>query len=161
MNTANESTSQELRCPQQLDRLTPQQVRERLAGLIDPAERITVTDRETWRLLAIEFAACLPIVFGDTLDRTTLWDRIASGIQSAYAKTAGSDVEIFVQHVLEHLKAEAAKVVASDRVCDIQERLYDLDSEARRGWMDYLATHLIPVLTFARKEWKLSIGGGK
>lgn len=147
--------------PSLLDQLSPEQVRQRLAGLIDPAEKVTVTDRETWRLLAIEFASCLPIVFGDTLDRTTLWDRIASGLQSAYAKTAGSDIELFVQHVMEHIKAEPARVVASDRVCNIQERLYDLDDEARRGFMDYVATHLIPVLTFARREWKTSIGGAK
>lgn len=147
--------------PQMLDRISPQEVRLRLAGLIDPAEKVTVTDRETWRLLAIDFASCLPIVFSDTLDRTTLWDRIASGIQSAYAKTPGSDIELFVQHVMEHIKAEPARVVASDRVCDVQERLYDLDSEARRGFMDYVATHLIPVLTFARREWKTSIGGAQ
>ena len=120
-----------------------------------------MTDRETWRLLAIEFASCLPIVFGDTLDRTTLWDRIGSGLQSAYAKTAGCDIELFVQHVMEHIKAEPAKVVASERVCDIQYRLFDLGDEARRGFMDYVATHLIPVLTFARREWKNSIGGTK
>ena len=153
--------TQSLGQPRPMDQLSPQAVRQRLAGLIDPAEKVSVTDRELWRLLAIEFASCLPIVFGDTLDRTTLWDRIASGLQSAYAKTAGSDIELFVQHIMEHIKAEASRVVASDRVCGIQERLYDLDDEGRRGFMDYVATHLIPVLTFARREWKSSIGGAK
>ena len=145
--------------PKPLDRLTPQQVRERLAGMIDPAEAVTVTQKETYRLLAIEFCASLPAVFGDCLDRTTLWDRIASGIQSGYAKTVSGDLELFVQHVLEHIKADASRVVACDRICTVQERLYDLNGDNRQEWLTYLVTHLVPVLVFARKEWKASIGG--
>lgn len=128
--------------------------------MIDPAEAVTVTQKETYRLLAVEFCAALPAVFGDTLDRMTLWDRIASGIQSGYAKTFGGDLELFVQHVLEHIKAEASRVVTCDRICDAQERLYDLSSEDRQAWLTYLVTHLVPTLVFARKEWKASIGGG-
>jgi hypothetical protein len=127
--------------------------------MIDPAEAVTLTQRESHRLLAIEFCAALPAVFGDTLDRTTLWDRIASGIQSGYAKTVSGDLELFVQHVLEHIKAEASRVVACDRICSIQERLYDLSSDDRQAWLQYLVTHLVPTLVFARKEWKASIGG--
>lgn len=127
--------------------------------MIDPAEAVTVTQKETYRLLAIEFCAALPAVFGDTLDRMTLWDRIASGIQSGYAKTFSGDLELFVQHVLEHIKAEASRVVACDRICNVQERLYDLDNDDRQAWLTYLVTHLVPTLVFARKEWKSSIGG--
>lgn len=143
-----------------LDQLNPQEVRQHLAGMIDPSEAVTTTTRETLRLLAIEFCACLPAVFGDSLDRMTLWDRIASGIQSGYAKTVSGDLELFVQHVLEHIKADASRVVANERMCDIQERLYGLEAEERQHWLTYLQTHLVPTLVFARKEWKLSIGGG-
>jgi hypothetical protein len=50
-------------------------------------------------------------------------------------------------------------VVACDRICSIQERLYDLSSDDRQAWLQYLVTHLVPTLVFARKEWKASIGG--
>jgi hypothetical protein len=154
------STPNELSLPP-LERLSPQEVRQRLAGLIDPAEAVTVTDKETYRLLAVEFCAALPAVFGDTLDRMTLWDRIASGIQSGYAKTVSGDLELFVQHVLEHIRADASRVVACDRICSAQERLFDLSTDDRQAFLTYLVTHLIPVLVFARKEWKLSAGGAR
>ena len=154
MNTQNE-------LPPPLNRVDTNELRQRLACLIDPAEAATVTDKEFYRLTSIEFCAVLPIVFGDTLDRMKMWDRIAGAIQSGYAKTVSGDMDLFCQCVFEHIKSEPMRVAASDRVCDVVAKLSDLSGDRGQQLLTYLVTHLIPVLVFARREWKDSIGGAK
>lgn len=147
--------------PPSLPRLNTVELRQRLACLIDPAEAATVTDKEYYRLTAIEFCSVLPIVFSDVLDRMTMWDKIAAAIQAGYAKTVSGDLDLFCQCVFEHIKAEPARVAASDRVCSVVAKLSDMTGDQGQQWLTYLVTHLIPVLVFARREWKDSIGGAK
>ncbi len=153
------STQTEL--PPPLQSLNTNELRQRLACLIDPAEAVTVTDKEYFRLTSIEFCSVLPIVFGESLDRMTMWDRIAGAIQAGYAKTVSGDMDLFCQCVFEHVKAGPMRVAANYRVCDVVAKLSDMSGERGQQLLTYLVTHLIPVLVFARRERKDSIGGAK
>lgn len=104
--------------------------------------------------LAVQFCAALPSVFGQELDRMTMWDKIAAAIQSGYAKTVSGDIDLFVQHVLESIKADPAKAVACELLTDSIDNLHKLDEQDRQDWLTYLVTHLIPVLVHARRIHK-------
>lgn len=141
----------------QLETLSRDDFRRRLAGLGDPQEKQPIGFRSDADKLSVEFCTALPAVFGQELDRMTLWGKIASAIQSAYAKTAGGDVGFFTQQVLESIKADPAQAVACEKLLDAMDSLNSLDETKAKEWMAYLTTHLIPVLAKARKMHKESI----
>lgn len=134
--------------------ISAEQFRQRLAGLIDPQETVDADTKEGVRDLAVRFCAALPAVFGDSLDRTTLWDRIGSGIQSAAAKTAGDDAEYFVSQVLEHIKTDPAKALSEPEIAHVLLSLQGWSVASRQAWLLHLSTHLIPTLVFAKAKWE-------
>lgn len=136
-----------------LGELTTEQFRQKLAGLIDPQETQTPERRQELKDVSIKFAAALPEVFGDDLDRVTMWNRIGTGLQAAFAKTAGDDHEFFVQQVLEHIKAEPSKASVCQAIGDVIVTLGEWSSSDRQAWITYFNTHLIPILVHARAGW--------
>ena len=139
-----------------LESLSCDEFRRKLAGLGDPAEKRPVGFRSAADKLAVEFCTALPAVFGEQLDRITLWGKIATSIQSAYAKTVSGDTGLFVQQVLESIQADPAQAVACDKLVQVMDDLDSMDETAAKEWMAYLVTHLIPVLAKARKAHKES-----
>jgi hypothetical protein len=61
---------------------------------------------------AVKFCSILAEVFGDDLDRKTLWERIGNGLVVASAK-CGGDWEIFVNEMLKYIKADPGRVAAN------------------------------------------------
>jgi hypothetical protein len=139
--------------PAKLGMLTPEQFRQRLAGLIDPHETIHPERREEIKALAIKFASCLPSLFGESLDRKTLWDRIGTGLQAAYAKTAGADHEFFIQAVLDHIKASPTQAASCNTLAEVLTTLAAWDAADRQAWITSYGTLLIPILVYAREGW--------
>jgi hypothetical protein len=129
--------------------------------MIDPQDQKSEWYEKYAKAVAVQFCAALPAVFGESLDRMTMWDKIASAIQSAYAKTVSGDIDLFVQHVLESIKADPARAVANEGLVEAIESLQMLPENERQDWLQYVVTHLIPVLVYARKKHKESIGGAK
>lgn len=125
-----------------------------MAGLIDPQDSIGADAKQRIKDIAVRFCGALPQVFGDALDRTTLWDRIGSGIQSAYAKTAGDDTDFFVAQVLDHIKAEPTKSLSCDELASVLTELAEWTPSERQAWLTHLATHMIPTLVFAKAKWE-------
>lgn len=115
--------------------------------------------RQEIRDLCIRFAAELPALFGDDLDRKTMWDRIGSGLQSGFAKTAGGDHEFFIQQVLTHILASPAAAASNPAIGEILVTLGGLSTEDRQAWLGYFNTHLIPLLVYARARWTARKGG--
>jgi hypothetical protein len=64
---------------------------------------------------AVKFCSILAEVFGEDLDRKTLWERIGNGLVVASAK-CGGDWELFVNEILKYIKAEPGKVAANKRL---------------------------------------------
>lgn len=136
-----------------LGELTIEQFRQKIAGLIDPQEQQSPERRAELKDLAVCFVAGLPQVFGDDLDRLTLWDRIGTGLQAAFAKTAGDDHEFFIQQVLEHIMASPAKAAVCEPIMATVATLNEWSSSDRQQWITYFNTHLIPILVYARQAW--------
>lgn len=125
-----------------------------MAGLVDSQERIGIDQRANIKALAIEFAAALPSVFGESLDRLTMWDRIGSGLQTGFAKSAGADCEYFVNEVLNHVKASSSKASANQAIGHVLDTLGGWSDVDRQGWLAYFNTHLIPILVHSRAAWE-------
>lgn len=134
--------------------LSTEEFRQRLAGLIDPEDTLDIAEREALRFLALDFLATLPELFGEELDRMTLWDRIGSAVETAFAKTVGADAEYFVSQVLDHIKAESGAAARNDRLADVLLKLDNASNIERQQWITYLKTHLVPLLVHARSSWE-------
>lgn len=139
--------------PPLLGELTTEQFRQKLAGLIDPQEQSTPERRSELRELSIRFAAALPEVFGEDLERKSMWDRIGTGLQAAFAKTAGDDHEFFINEVLTHIKANPAKAASCEEIGFVLWKLSEWNSSDRQAWITYFNTHLYVVIQFAKKGW--------
>lgn len=148
-------STQEL--PPPTDTLSTEEMRQRLAGLIDNQAEKPEWYTHVAKGLAIDFCASLPSVFGSELDRLTMWDKIGNAIKSGYAKTVSGDIDLFVQHILESIQADASKAVACDRLTEAIDALQQLPEQERQDWLQYLVTHLIPVLVHARRAHKATL----
>ena len=137
-----------------LEGLTTEQFRQRLAGLLDPHDTIGPELKAFQRANAIKFVATLPQLFGNELDRTTLWDRIGSAVETAYAKTADADYEFFISECLRHIKAPRVLISKSQRLANVMKALEDAGAVERQAFLDYLTTHLDAMLVHARAEWE-------
>ena len=151
-------SSQELPdTPSRLENLNTEQLRQRLAGLIDTQAEKSKWFSEQAKDVAIQFAASLPAVFSDSLDRLTMWDKIASAIKGGFAKTAGGDLDLFIQHVMETIKADESKAVSCEKLVIAIDCMHAIDDEHRQDFLQYFVTHLIPILVHSRRLHKIEI----
>lgn len=109
---------------------------------------------EAQRDYAVLFVASLPQVFGESLDRMTLWDRIGTALEVAYAKTVGDDTDFFISAALEHILAAPSDVSRCEGIAACIEWLHDCTSEEKHAWLAYLSTHRYAVLVRARAKWE-------
>lgn len=94
----------------------------------------------------------MPSLFGDDLDRKTMWDRIASGIKTSIAK-ANDDLEEFVSYLLEHIKAEPAYVAANEKLSAFISIARERDAQWRSLFMHTLEKKLFVLLVLSREKW--------
>lgn len=139
--------------PHPLATIDTVRIRQQLAGLVDSSATKPPEFHQACRSLAVEFCACLPMIFGSELKRETLWDRIGSAIQTAYAKSQGADVDMFIQHVCDHIKAGHSATLACAQFCAVLDSINAMTSEEAREWMTYMNSHLVPVLAKAKRAW--------
>ncbi|HEY3967267.1 MAG TPA: hypothetical protein VGM05_22095 [Planctomycetaceae bacterium] len=93
-------------------------------------------------------------LFGEDLDRTSLWDRIASALATAAAKTTDGDMDRFVSLCLDHVRADAAKAA---RHPEIGAMLHDWSEQSaawRQGFVRYVATRSFAILAHGRVRWE-------
>ena len=141
--------------PLPLPVLDTEALRRELAGLADPHARTTsksegkdITD------LAIRFCSILAHLFGDSLNRKTLWERIGSGFATALARVQDDDCERFVTECLDHIKADAGKSAACDALVQVITTMESRPAEWRHGFLTYLRSHSYAVLAHGRARWE-------
>jgi len=90
--------------------------------------------------------------FGDELDRKTMWDRIASGLQIASAKNPLGGPRL-INDAMEHIKALPA-MVASDP--DVATLMSDFSSSASISKLvsQYLNRSLYVAVVLGRNAWQ-------
>jgi hypothetical protein len=109
--------------------------------------------KEEIKLLAIAFVAALPKIFGEALDRMTLWPRIGSALRTSFAKAAG-DSDLFIASVAEHLCADDGAVARCEEVLSTLVELESWSQPDREAWMLHLYRQTPIVLVFAKASWE-------
>ena len=137
--------------------ISSEEYRRKLAGLIDREAETRELDRERIRNTAIRFASLLPRLVGEEIDRKTMWERIASAIESAVAKTPGTDWELFCEHVLKHILADSDKASADAEFHDLLVTVREWAPADREQLLEYFQTRLLTVLSFARNSWQARV----
>lgn len=91
--------------------------------------------------------------YGEELDRTKLWDRIATAIRTAASRSAGRDFDRFISTALDLVKADASKVaVVAEKMPSIVDPGLDQDETDRL--YRYLIDNTFAVVMRGRKAWQ-------
>jgi len=126
-----------------------------LAGLTDPDRRPeSAGEREAVRQDAVRFCSILAHLFGESLERTTLWERIGSALSTSLAKVTDDDLDRFTTLCLEHVCAEDARVAACEPLLGLLQTWAARPREWRQALLHYLATHRTAALVHARARWE-------
>lgn len=136
---------------QQLDMET---FRRELANLIDVERQPeSAVEHESVKQDAIRFCSILAHLFGESLDRTTLWVRIGSALCSALAKVS-DDLDRFATLCLEHICADDGQVAACVPMLQLLQTWQTRTSAWRQALMHYMKTHRSALLVYARARWE-------
>lgn len=128
--------------------------RRQLAGLADPQRRATETEKVAVKESAIRFISVLAQLFGDTLDRLTLWGKIGSALEAAHAKVSDDDLDRFADLCLEHVQADPGHAAACDALSQLRGEWAVWPPETRHAFLGYIGSHKYAVLTHGRARWE-------
>lgn len=108
------------------------------------------------QLKQISYRLCtmLAELFGDSLDRLTLWARIGSALSTSVAKVSDGDLERFVNLCLEHVQADPAQAAACNSLSQLLADFEGKPPEWRQGLLNYIGSHLYPILAHGRARWQ-------
>lgn len=128
-----------------------EEARRRVAGLATEAKAASSDER--FRELACDVCVALAIVYGEELERTKMWDRIATAIRTAASRSAGRGFDRFISTAMEMVKADASKAaVVADRVPSIVDAGLDQDDADRL--YRYMIDHSFAIVMRGRKAWQ-------
>lgn len=140
--------------------LSAEQFRQKLAGHIDPLKQMDEMEVSAMKDETVRFVSILPELFGDDLDRKTLWERIGNGLKAAIAKSGG-DFEAFVNNALEYIKAEPGKVAANEHIEMFIGMALSRPKEWKEQFMRTIEKKNFLILVKARARWNENKGGAK
>ena len=132
-----------------------QEFRRRLAGLADPDRPLGAEANGEMRRLASSLCSLLAELFGDDLDRLTLWGRIGTSLQTACAKVTDGNLDRFVSLCLEHVCADPARASGNEQLFMLLGEFGRKPIEWRQGFVDYVRTHIYVVISYGRQAWDL------
>jgi hypothetical protein len=93
----------------------------------------------------------LAMLYGKSLERVKLWDRIDSAFISASAKIQDGDMDRLITVCLEHVKAESIVCLPME---SLMRMLDARPAEWRQAFMRYLGTHHYAVVIHGRLAWE-------
>jgi len=127
-----------------------QQFRQRLAGLaVDEVSSKGMID--AYKATGIELVKALRDVFGHSLDRKTLWERISNGIEIA-AKKSGGMANKFLASLLDYVKAETNVAVGSVPLKAVADTVLNYSPETQREFINMCAEYRMLLCLEARDE---------
>lgn len=95
------------------------------------------------------------MLFGEALDRKTLWDKIDSALRTACAKVGGEgDTDRWIDLCLDHIRAEPGKAARLKAFTELRDSLRLRDLPWRRAFLRYVEHHRYAVLAYARARWE-------
>lgn len=138
-----------------IQELSAEQFRQKLAGHIDPLKQMDEMEVSAMKDETVRFVSILPELFGDDLDRKTLWERIGNGLKSAIAKSGG-DFEVFINNTLEYIRAEHGKVAANEHIEMFINMALTRPKEWKEQFMRTIEKKIFMILVKARARWNES-----
>jgi hypothetical protein len=130
--------------------------RREIIGLGDPSAReTTVGEKASVKDDAVRFCAILAHLFGDDLDRLTLWTRIGTAFETSLAKI-GSDADLdrLADLCLGHVCAEFGKTAACDALTQLRMTWETRPAEWKHAFVAYISRHRYALLAFGRARWE-------
>lgn len=140
--------------PAPIAELDGEAFRRKIAGLADPSSGAGAISNVVIRDTAIRFVSILAHLFGEDLERITLWDRIGSALETADAKCSSDDTDAYATLCLEHIKAAPGRVAACDALLAVLGMLNQAKIEDRTAFLAYLRVHRFSALVHARARHK-------
>lgn len=137
-----------------LPKMDYQAFRQKLAGLLDPERKIEVSEKLEIKEAAIRLCTIFASLFGDALDRITLWERIGSALRTSCAKVSDDDIDRFLALCLEHIQAEDSKVAACQPLLQMVDTWTARPTEWKFAFLAYINSHRTPLLVHARSRWE-------
>jgi hypothetical protein len=134
--------------------LDAESFRQQLAGICEPArgsEYNPTQFRESAANLCFVLAACFN---RDALDPMTLWDRIATAIETSCAQVDDGDLDRLVCLALGHVKADHALVAREPHAGPLLAEIVERDEAWRLGFVRYLKTHSYAAVIHGRRLWE-------
>jgi hypothetical protein len=135
-----------------MDYLSPQEFKEKILKL-ESTEIVSKMTDESIKMEAVRLCSILPELFGDNLDRKTLWERIGNGLISSCTK-ANYDIAYFVNMLLEYICSDAGKVATNEKILNFIEVNSKKSEEWRNAFFHYINTRYFLVIALARQEWE-------
>lgn len=131
-----------------------QEFRRRAAGLVDPNRRPTGA-AESKSIAEEAKLLCLTLcdLFGESLERTSLWDRIGTALATAAAKCDDGDTDRFAALCLEHVKADQAAAARHEAFARWVVTMAARDDAFRQAFVRHCGSKAAIVLVHARAAW--------
>lgn len=149
-----QDVTQQEKSTSRLPTMDYQEFRRKLAGLIDPERKIEASEKIEVKEAAIRLCSIFAHLFGESLDRITLWERIGSALRTSCAKVSDDDLDRFITLCLEHIQAEDSRVAACEPLKQIIETFAVRPSEWKYAFTNYVNTHRTALLVHARSRWE-------
>lgn len=143
--------------PPPLPTLDTTALRRALAGLADPDRPGVgegIAEATELRETAARLCSILASLFGEELDRLTLWSRIDSALEQAGAKVADGDLDRYVSLCLEHVKADAGKAAACEGLRQLFATFAARPIEWRQALVRHIASRRYAVVVRGRDRWE-------
>jgi len=113
-------------------------------------------DAAQFRAAAVDLSLALCRLFGESLDRITLWDRISTALGTACSKVPNGEPEALLSAALDHVKADHGAASRDPGVAKWLASVALQPDAWRRQFVTYVATRLYAVLVHARNAWEES-----
>lgn len=130
------------------------QFRLQVAGLIDPNRKTGAAEEASVKEEAKQLCLALCELFGESLERMTLWDRIGSAILTASAKCDDGDTDRFAALCLDHVKADAAAAARHEGFANWVTTMAVRDDAYRQAFVRHVAQKAAIVLVHSRHAWE-------
>jgi hypothetical protein len=134
--------------------IDPKQFRLKVAGLIDPNRKTGQAEEASIKEEAKSLCLILCELFGESLDRMTLWDRIATALKTSAAKCDDGDTDRFVSLCLESIKADDAAAARHQEFSWWVSTMSARDDAHRQAFIRHINTKTPIVLVHARNAWE-------
>lgn len=132
--------------------LSAEEFRKKLVGIVDKSKTIPLEEDNKIKQAAIQFCSLLPELFSEDFDRKTLWTRIGNGIISGIKK-CGGDYEIFINLVLEFIKADPGKTAENKKLEIFLHTIIDKSTEWKTQFLRIVEKKYNIILVYAKNKW--------